>query len=295
MFSTSHGSRSGPFGWLEWALLSGVALFWGSAFSLVDLGLESFAPAAVTWVRVVLGFVILLSFKVSRRPVERADWWRIAVLGMTWVVIPFTLFPIAQQHIDSALAGMLTALVPIYSTIIAAVMLSKLPESRQTFGIVLGAIGVVGISLPAVQDSGSSAWGVMLVIFATLAYGLSITLAVPLQQRYGAPAAMMRALGVAAVLTMPTGIIGLADSEWQAGPVAAVAVLGVFSTGTAFVLMAALVGRVGPTRGSAPIYILPVVAMALGMAFRGDVVVPLQWAGTGLVTLGAWLTSRRER
>lgn len=294
VFSTSPGSRRGPFGWLEWAMLSGVTLFWGSAYSLIDLGLEGFAPAAITWVRIVLGFVILLSFKASRRPVERADWGRIAVLGITWFTVPFLLFPIAQQHIDSALAGMLTSMVPIYSTVIASVLLSALPRARQAAGIVLGAAGGAGISIPALGGSESSAWGVMLITIATITYGLSIALAVPLQQRYGAPAAMMRAMGVAAVITMPTGIIGLAGSEWRAASAAAVAALGVFCTGTAFVLMTALVGRVGPTRGAAPIYILPAVAMVIGMTFRGDVIAPLQWAGTALVTLGAWLTSRRE-
>lgn len=294
VFSTSPGSRLGPFGWLEWALLSGVALFWGSAYSLIDIGLEGFEPPAITWVRIVLGFVILLSFKASRRPVDRADWGRIAVLGVTWFAVPFLLFPIAQQHIDSALAGMLTSMVPIYSTVIASVLLSKLPGPRQTLGIVLGAAGGAGISLPALGGSASSAWGVTLIIAATITYGLSIALAVPLQQRYGAPAAMMRAMGVAAVITAPTGVLGLAGSEWQASSAAAVAALGVFCTGTAFVLMTALVGRVGPTRGAAPIYILPVIAMVIGMTFRGDVIAPLQWAGTALVTLGAWLTSRRE-
>ncbi len=75
----------------------------------------------------------------------------------------------------------------------------------------------------------------------------------------------------------------------------AVAVLGVVNTGAAFVIMAALVGRVGATRGGVAVYFIPIVAMVLGMAFNSEVVLPLQWAGIAVVLFGAWLTSRRER
>ena len=88
-------------------------------------------------------------------------------------------------------------------------------------------------------------------------YGFALNLAVPLQQRYGAPAVMCRALGVAAVATAPFGLAGLTDSRWDTGPVLAVTVLGVVGTGAAFVIMAALVGRVGATRGGVAIYLSP--------------------------------------
>ena len=82
--------------------------------------------------------------------------------------------------------------------------------------------------------------------------------------------------------------------KWSTGPVLAVIVPGVFNTGAAFVIMTAFVGRVGPTRGGVAVYFIPIVAMVLGVAFRSEVVLPLQSAGIGLVLLGAGLTSRRE-
>ena len=294
VFSTAEGSRSGPFGLVEWALFAGVALIWGSSYLLIDISLEALAPLAITWIRAVLGFAVLVAFPIARRPVDRADWWRIVVLGMTWVTVPFILFPIAQQHIDSALAGMLNAPIPIYSATIAVVLLRRLPGFRQIVGIALGLVGAISIGLPAVRDSASGLWGVILVVIATLLYGLSINLAVPLQQRYGAPAVVMRALAVSAVVTMPLGVIGLADSEWKTASILAVTVLGILNTGIAFVIMASFVGRVGPTRGSVAVYLLPIVAMALGVIFRDEIVLPVQLAGTGLVLLGAWLSSRRE-
>ena len=293
VFSTAPGTHLGAFGLVEWALFFGVALIWGSSYLFIDISLEGLEPLAVSWVRAVLGLAVLLAFPSARRPVDRSDWWRIVVLGMTWTTVPFLLFPIALQHIDSALAGMLNAPIPIYSATIAAVLLRRLPRFLQTVGILIGLVGAVGIGLPAVGDSASAPWGVILVVMATMLYGLSINLAVPLQNRYGAPAVMMRALAVTAVVLMPLGMMGVADSEWKLDSVVSVTVLGIVNTGIAYVIMASLVGRVGPTRGSVSIYLLPIVAMVLGVVFRDEVVLPIQMAGTGLVLLGAWLTSRR--
>jgi len=69
--------------------------------------------------------------------------------------------------------------------------------------------------------------------------------------------------------------------------------LGVLSTGLAFAAFITLIGRVGP-RGSVAVYFIPVVAIGVGVALAGDSVAPLSLAGTALVLIGAWLTSRRD-
>ncbi len=294
VLSTTQGSQLGPFGPVEWALLAGVALIWGSSYLLIEIGLESLAPPTIGWARVTLGFLVLVAVPAARRRIERSDYPRVAVLGFTWVAIPFLLFPIALQHIDSALAGMLNALVPIVSTSVAIVLMRSLPRLRVMAGIVLGFAGAIMISVPVTRGSTAGLWGVFLVVLSTSLYGLSLNLAVPLQQRYGAPAVMMRVIGVAAVVTTPFGLAGLTDSDWRIGPALAVIVLGVLNTGVAFVIMTSFVGRVGPTRGGVAIYFLPVVAIVLGVVFRAEVVLAVQWVGTGVVLFGAWLASRRE-
>ena len=157
MFSTSQGSRLEPFGWVEWALLCGVALIWGSSFLLIEIGLESLEPATITWVRVALGFLVLTVFPAARKPVERADYPHVVLLAFIWVVVPFLLFPIAQQHIDSALAAMLNASVPIHSAAVAVMWLRSLPRLRQAAGIALGLAGTVrGLAQPAAASSSST-------------------------------------------------------------------------------------------------------------------------------------------
>ncbi len=294
MLSTARGSKPGPFGLLEWALLGGVALIWGSAFLLTEIALEAFPPPTIVWGRIALGFLVLSAFPPAHTRVNRIDYPRVALLGITWMGAPFLLFAFAQRHIDSALAGMLNGMVPIFSASIAILLMRSLPRIPQVVGIALGVAGAISISLPVADGSSAGVRGVILVVVANVLYGISHNLVVPLQQRYGAPAVMMKAIGVAALLTTPFGLAGLADSEPRVGPVVAVIVLGIIHTGSAYVIMTALVGRVGATRGGTAIYFVPAVAMVLGVVVRSEIVFPIQIAGTAVVLLGAWLTSRRE-
>jgi drug/metabolite transporter (DMT)-like permease len=132
--------------------------------------------------------------------VAREDLPRIALLGITWMGVPLILFPVAQQWIDSSVAGMLNAALPLTSAVWAAALLRRWPEGRQVLGLVVGLVGVVLISLPelptdAIASEGSAATllGVGLVLLAVVLYGLSTNLAVPLQQRYGGLPVLLRA------------------------------------------------------------------------------------------------------
>jgi len=161
-------------------------------------------------------------------------------------------------------------------------------------GIAVGFVGIVCISLPTIGDGSNEATGALLVLAATLCYGFAINLAVPLQQRYGSVPVMAKTLALATLWVAPFGLWQLGDTTFDAGAWAAVFVLGVAGTGIAFWVMASLVGRVGSTRASSMTYLIPVVALSLGVVFRGDEVAPLALVGVVLVLAGAGLASRAD-
>jgi drug/metabolite transporter (DMT)-like permease len=105
---------------------------------------------------------------------------------------------------------------------------------------------------------------------------------------------LLRAQIVALVVLVPAALVSLPGSELAGSSVLAVAALGLFGTGLAFVAMTTLVGRVGATRGSVAIYLVPVVAILLGVVFLDETVAAISLIGTALVLAGAYLTSRRE-
>ncbi|MGH9053943.1 MAG: DMT family transporter [Acidimicrobiia bacterium] len=294
LISTAPGTRSEAFGPAEWALLAAIALIWGSSFLFIAIGLDAFRPGLVTFLRLAFGAAALAVLPRARRRVERQAWGQIVLVGLLWMAIPLLLIPIAQTWIDSSLAGMINASMPLFAAFFATVLLRRLPRSRQLVGLGVGFAGVVAIGWPAAGTARTSALGVVLVLAATACYGLAANLTVPLQQRYGSLPVLLRSQGVALAATLPVGLWSLPGSRPAWPSFLAVLVLGVLGTGWAFVAMATLVGRVGAARGSIAIYFLPVVAIVLGVVFRHETVAIISLAGTALVLLGAYLTSRRE-
>ncbi len=292
--TTSVGTNQQAFTARDWALFAAVSLIWGSSFILILAGLETFKPGLVTWLRVGTGAAVLWLFPRARRRIDRDDWSRMLVISIVWVAVPFTLFPIAEQWITSAATGMLNGATPIFTAAVASIMLRRLPHGAQVAGLVIGFIGVAFISLPSAGEGNSELLGVLLVLVATLFYGIGMNLAGPVQQKYGALPVMATMLTLATVWTAPFGLVGLAESSFSWNALLAVVALGVVGTGLAFVIMGQLVGSVGATRASFITYLIPVVAMVLGVAFADETVAGLAIGGVVLVIAGAVLASRRE-
>lgn len=288
------GIREEAFGATEWGLLAGIAAIWGSSFLFIEIGLEAFSPPVVALARLSLGALALATIPRSRRSVDRRDLPRCAVLGVVWMGAPLLLFPVAQQWVDSAVAGMINGAVPLFSALVATVLLRRLPGPRQLVGLAVGFAGVVAITLPSARGADASVLGVLLLVTAVALYGLATNLAVPLQQRYGSLPVLLRAQLAAFAIVVPFAVLGWGETRWELAPALAMLPLGVLGTGLAFVAMTTLVGRVGAARGSVSIYFVPIVAIVLGVTLLGESVHPLALAGTALVLVGAWLTSRRE-
>lgn len=295
LLDTNSGSLRDAFGLPEWGLVAAIALMWGSSFLLMEVGLAAMEPAVVTMARIGLGAAALTALPRARTPIAGEDWPRVAMLGIVWMAVPLSLFPIAQQWVDSSVAGMINGGMPILTGVWAAVLLRRLPGWRQALGLVIGFGGIVAIMLPELAGADATAVGSLLILGAVTCYGLAANISVPLQQRYGSLPVLWRAQLVAFVLVAPLGLWQAPASSWEWGPVLAMLPLGVLGTGAAFALMTTLVGRVGGPRGSITIYFVPVVAIVLGIVLLGEQLHPSALVGTALVLTGAWVTSRRER
>ena len=296
VLTTARGTRAEAFGPVEWGLLAGIALMWGSSFLFISVGLEAFHPTLIAFLRLALGAAAVGLFRGARRRIDREDIPRVAVLGGIWMAVPLLLFPIAQDlGITSSVAGMINGAMPLFAAVVAWMLLRRPPGPRQALGLVLGFGGVVLITLPSLQGATATAIGAGLLILAVALYGLAANMTVPLQQKYGALPVVFRAQLAALVLVTPLGLIfGLPRSTFALDSAFAMVGLGVLGSGLAFIAMANLVGRAGATRGAVAIYFVPVVALILGVAVLGEHVAPISLAGVVLVLLGAFLTSRRE-
>ena len=295
LLSTAEGTHRGAFAPADWIRFCAIGAIWGSSFILISIGLEAFEPGLVTWLRIVTGAVVLWFVPGARAPFDRTDRPRLIAVSLLWVAIPFTLFPLAQQHVNSAVAGMINGSLPIMAVLIGSVMLRRVPTIPQLVGLALGATGVAAIAISTATEGASEAFGVLLLLLAVLGYGVAINIAAPLQQRYGSVPAMAKMLALAAIWTALFGMVSAPASSFSWTSLAAVSALGAVGTGVAFVLMGQLVGRVGSSRASFATFLVPVVALVLGVVLRDEEVAPVAVAGIALVIAGAVLASRADR
>jgi drug/metabolite transporter (DMT)-like permease len=283
----------------DWVLFLAISLIWGSSFLLIAQGLESLTPGMVTLIRVGSGAAVLLVLRArtgsSSQRIQPSDRPRILLVAVIWVVVPFTLFPMAQEHINSALTGLLNGATPVFVALVALAITGTMPRGELLLGLAIGFAGVVTLSLPSLDDGSSEARGVLMVLAATVCYGIAMNLASPLQQRYGAVTLMTPILVASTVLLVPVGLRDWGDNVWRADSLLPVLALGVVGTGLAYWVMATLVGNVGAVRASFITYLIPVVSLVLGVIIRGDRVAPLALIGAAVTTVGALLASGRIR
>jgi len=292
---TNVGSRPTAYGPAEWGLTLTLGFIWGSAFLWIALGVDSLAPGVVAFGRVALGAVALAAFAPARRAIDRADWPRIVAIAVLGNAGPAMVFAQAETTLDSAVAGMITSGTPILSLVVASLMMRKRPGRSQVVGISIGFLGILLMMYPSLVGAHAEPVGVALVFAGTVGYAFNGNLIVPLQQKYGGPAVILRALIVSSVLLSPVALIGAGDSEFTLSAVAAVVMLGVVGTGVARALSATLAGRVGAPRMSTTTYLIPIVAIILGVVFRGESVAPIAIVGVAVVLAGAYAASRAVR
>ncbi len=279
-------------GLVDWLTLALPGIIWGASFLFIAEGLEAIGPNGVTFVRILIGFATLAVLPSARRSVSRADLGGIALLGVLWMAFPLSMFPFAEQRVSSALTGMLNGAVPLFAAIVASVLARRVPSGGVAAGLAVGLAGAVLMAWPTIHEGRNSVDGVLLILAALVSYGFAINLARPLQQRNGALPVIWRAQAVALLLTAPLGVPDLLEAHWSPGPLFSLLALGSLGTGLAYVLITKTAGRLGSTRASATAFLIPPVALVLGVVVRGERVALLSVIGATVCVAGAWLMHR---
>ncbi|MGH9259674.1 MAG: DMT family transporter, partial [Acidimicrobiales bacterium] len=251
-------------------------------------------PMGVTLTRIAVGFAALAFFREAWRPIAKEDWAMVGWLGLLWLAFPLSMFPFAEQRVSSALTGMLNGAVPLFTAAVATALSRRLPSRGVAAGLAIGMTGAVLMAWPALDEGRSSTVGVLLILAALVSYGFALPLARPLQQRHGALPVIWRAQLVAVALTAPLGMPDLLAAHWTLGPLLAMLALGALGTGLAFVVATTAAGRLGATRASATAFLMPPVALLLGVMVRGERVALLSVLGAAVCVAGAWVIRRAK-
>lgn len=284
-----------------------VALFWGSSFLWIKMALTGFTAVQITFVRLVLGaavLVVLCYAGRNRLPRDRGLWGHLVVAALFGNAVPFTLFAVGERSVDSGVAGVLNATTPLWVLLIAIVLRTERTLApAKVAGLVLGFCGTLLIFSP--WEASFASWDALLILVAAICYAVSFAyigrfIASRGEHRDGRgvpPVALSASQVIAALglvtLALPFSGVEPVHPRWDAA--VAVAILGIFGTGIAFVLNYRLIADEGPTNAATVGYLLPVVSVLLGALFLDETLTPHVVAGMVVVLGGVALTRVRRR
>lgn len=274
-----------------------LAFIWGWSFLFIKVAVEGMTPTTVAAARVSLGAAVLIALCRLRRvplPRQPAVWRHFVIVGLVGSALPFTMLAWGEQRISSALTSVLNASTPLFTAALAAVLLQERLRRVQMVGLIVGLAGVAVASGLAPGDLGSASFaGSMASVGAGACYGFSFAYS---RRHLMSLAPMVAAAGqltAAAVLLSPVALASsLAEGlELTVTRVLAIGLLGVAGSGLAYVLNFRIIAELGPTRASLVTYLIPVVAVAVGVGlldeqFRASIAL-----GGGLIVAGIALVN----
>ena len=278
-------------------LFAATSVIWGSSFLLIRLAVEHMPPATVVFGRTLLGAAFLVPLAASRRAFRgiRPVIVPVIVVTVLDMAAPTFLTAWGEQHVSSSVAGILTATDPLFTAVLALRLIrSEVPDRKRTLGLIIGFAGVAALLGIDLRGSALELLGAGAVILSALGYASAALL----YRRWLDDKA---ALGVTALMTaissaafLPPAAAGLPRQVPPVSSILALATLGVVNTGVAYWLFYVLIDGAGAATASVITYVMPVVALFLGVALLGERLTIGAVAGLVLIAVGAWLaTSRR--
>ena len=276
-------------------LLLLLSAMWGMSFLFIELALRELGPIWIVAGRTAVGGIVLLTILLLRGtglPRGRDLWLRLVTLGVVNNALPWAMVAWAQQRLPSGLTGLLMAIVPTSTLLVAALVGLERITPRRLAGLLL-ALGGVAVIVGGDAEQPGRVLAVLAVVLATLGYASGAVFAK--SQVSGRAPPLTIATGQvlsAAVVTLPVAwLIEGRPAVASLAPttLGAVALLGALGTGMAFLVFYVLVARVGATNATLTTYLIPIVAVAAGTLFLDERLGPSALAGGGLILVGIWL------
>lgn len=286
----------------HWIVFILLGIIWSTSFLWIKIGVQDIGPMALTAFRMVFGALTAIAIAVYQKlsfPRDAKTWGLFAILGPASLAIPVFLISWGEQTIDSAVASILNATVPLFTLLIAHFWIHDDKITFQkTLGLLIGFAGVlILMSKDLLASEHGSVIGQLAVILASLFYAGS---AVAIRKYTQHINNTMRGVGLlmtSAVLMWVVGPVAERPFEFPSLPITWVAALwlGVLGSGLAMIMMYYLIHEIGPTRASLVTYLFPVGGVILGVLFLNE---HLSWqllAGTVLIIASLAVVNYRRK
>jgi drug/metabolite transporter (DMT)-like permease len=288
----------------DWGHLLLLSLMWGTSFLCTRVGVTAWPATSVVAARLLLGVVVLVAVLRASGyalPRDAALWRRYLVLGLLGNAIPFSLITWGQAGIDSGLAAILLAIMPLGTLVMAHVAIEGEHMTRaRAGGFVVGFLGLVLLVGPAaVRRLGGEASELphqLAVVAGALCYSANAIVARRLPPTH-ALVNTTASVGMATLIMVPIAIVR--DRPWtlpcSLETSLAIGWLGVVSTAAATVVYFGIIASAGPTFLSLTNYLIPIVAVVLGVVALGEDLSPRAIAALAVILAGIAISQRQRR
>jgi drug/metabolite transporter (DMT)-like permease len=284
----------------DWLALIVLGLMWGTSYAFIKLGVETLPTFTLIATRLLIGFVFLATVvTLAREPLPRNPriYVHLLVMAVVNIVIPFYLITTAERSVPSAIAAIINGAVPLIVILLAALVLHDEPITLgRLLGLLVGYAGVIVIVSPGLAtNTGSEIAGELALVGSTISYGIG---AVYTRHTMRGIRPMIPAVFQVGFALVIVSVLALANENpfavaWNGDALLAVAWLGVFGSGAAYLLNFRLLARIGATRTSILAYFLPIVGIVSGALMFGERIDQMVLVGTAMVLGGIGLVHGR--
>ena len=284
----------------SWIILTVLALMWGSSFILIKKGLIAFDPGAVGALRIAFASIFLV-IPASRKfkYIRRKHVFMLLIVGFFGSLIPAFLFAKAQTQLDSAVAGILNAITPLWVIIISISLFSQRISIRVFIGMPLGFSGTVWLVLAGAEGGVSFNYYALFVVLATICYGVNLNVikyklaGLDALTITGVSLSMVGPLAILFLFTGTDFLNTMQNHPYAWHSLGALAVLGIMGTAIALILFNKLVQVTTPVFASSVTYLIPIVAVIWGLV-DGEKLTSGRFAGMLLILIGVYIANRKK-
>jgi len=277
-------------------LFAAMCVIWGIPYLFIRVAVGELTPATLVFVRTGVAALILMPFVLRRGGLREIGhrWVPLIAFAAIEIAGPWFFLSSAEQHITSALAGLLVSAVPLVGVAVATALGNR--EHLELGSMTGFVIGLAGVALIVGFDLRASD-GVALVQMALVVIGYAVAPAILARYLTGVPSVTVIgvALGLCALGYAPAALLQWPHSLPSLGVIGSVAVLAVVCTAIAFLLFFRLIAEIGPVRATVITYVNPAVAAILGVAVLRENLTLGMLFGFVLVLAGSVLATRRRR
>src|SRR3954463_3651937 len=280
-------------------LLGALALIWGSSFMFIKVADRQVEPSTLILGRLwlaALTLAVVVPLLTDTRTVAadlRAHWRPLVVIGLLNTAVPFWLLSWGETRIDSGLASIIQASVPIFNALLAfAFFHDQRVTSRMLGGV---AVGFVGVALLVGAQPHAKVLGALAVVGMATCYAIGGLLKRQYLSATKPPRVARGTAAIAAGAVLPFGVAAAPSSMPSAKTIASVVVLGILGTAVAYLLFFTIIAGAGAAYASLVTYLVPPVALAYGAIFLDESVGLVALVGLVLIFAGVTVGTRAPR